>query len=109
MSQAVAFAPRDYAEYGRIQAELLHDHLRCMACRWRPPQGVALHVHHRIPRSAGGTDRIGNLLVVCPNCHAIAHMLWKAAAFPALALEMSRRGQAEYVRLIRQARSEVPR
>ena len=33
----------------------------------------ALHIHHNIPRSAGGSNELGNLICLCPACHAIAH------------------------------------
>jgi 5-methylcytosine-specific restriction endonuclease McrA len=32
-----------------------------------------LHIHHACPRSAGGTNTLGNLIALCPTCHAIAH------------------------------------
>ena len=32
-----------------------------------------LDVHHRIPRSAGGTDGPGNLVTLCDGCHAVRH------------------------------------
>lgn len=35
--------------------------------------GVAVHVHHRLRRSQGGTDRLGNLLAVCAACHGWIH------------------------------------
>ena len=33
----------------------------------------AIHIHHAIPRSRGGTNNLGNLIALCPLCHAIAH------------------------------------
>jgi len=33
----------------------------------------AIHVHHVRPRSLGGTNDLGNLIALCPVCHAIAH------------------------------------
>lgn len=45
---------------------------RCYAC------GFSIHtilrVHHRIPISLGGTDEIGNLVLLCPNCHTLVHL-----------------------------------
>ena len=32
-----------------------------------------LEVHHRIPRSRGGTNDPSNLMVVCSTCHALLH------------------------------------
>jgi 5-methylcytosine-specific restriction endonuclease McrA len=53
----------------------------CEACGWRPPDhswrgampGV-LHVHHIIPVLAGGPDAEDNLVLLCPNHHALAHL-----------------------------------
>lgn len=32
-----------------------------------------LHLHHRVPVSKGGTNRIDNVVLLCPNCHALVH------------------------------------
>ena len=32
-----------------------------------------LHVHHKIPRSQGGSDHLENLISLCPDCHADRH------------------------------------
>jgi len=45
----------------------------CEHCRWKPPAPSLLHAHHVVPVSCGGPDETANLLVLCPNCHAIAH------------------------------------
>lgn len=42
----------------------------CRICGFR----IAVHVHHIQPRSRGGTDVIGNLITLCPNHHAMAHL-----------------------------------
>lgn len=48
----------------------------CEGCGWAPPaQGAALHVHHVLSRAKGGSDEPSNLLLVCPNCHAVSHAL----------------------------------
>jgi len=31
--------------------------------------------HHVIPRSAGGSDKNENLVVLCQNCHVLLHKL----------------------------------
>lgn len=41
----------------------------CALCE-RP--GV-IHIHHVRPRSLGGANDLGNLIALCPVCHAIAH------------------------------------
>jgi len=35
--------------------------------------GRAEHRHHRLPRSAGGSDDASNTLDTCGACHAFAH------------------------------------
>lgn len=48
---------------------------QCVSCGWQTPDGLRtlIHVHHVIPISAGGDDTTENMVVLCPNCHAIAH------------------------------------
>jgi hypothetical protein len=45
---------------------------KCYAC------GFSIHailrVHHRVPVSLGGTDEVENLVLLCPNCHALVHL-----------------------------------
>jgi hypothetical protein len=52
----------------------------CAVCGWRVPQaldrngkGRGLAVHHVIPVMAGGSDDESNLVILCPNHHAMAH------------------------------------
>lgn len=45
----------------------------CEHCRWSPPSASILHAHHVIPISCGGADSVENIMVLCPNCHAVAH------------------------------------
>lgn len=33
----------------------------------------ALRIHHVHPRHLGGPDRLGNLSLLCSNCHAVVH------------------------------------
>jgi hypothetical protein len=50
----------------------------CEVCGWSPPEPCtarALHVHHVVPVAHGGDDSDRNLLLVCPNHHAVAHAL----------------------------------
>jgi predicted HNH restriction endonuclease len=56
----------------------------CEACGWRPPSLLdaddLLHAHHVHPVCAGGHDGASNLVLLCPNHHALAHQLgrlWK--------------------------------
>ncbi len=45
----------------------------CEGCGWAPPEKRILHAHHVVPLACGGVDEAKNWVVVCPNCHALAH------------------------------------
>ncbi len=45
----------------------------CEHCKWIPPVRTMLHAHHVVPIARGGPDVATNLIVLCPNCHAVAH------------------------------------
>jgi len=40
---------------------------KCELCGYK----LSLDVHHITPKSQGGAHEIDNLMVVCPNCHAL--------------------------------------
>jgi hypothetical protein len=44
-------------------------HYRCEACRTGPVE----HRHHRLRRSQGGTNELGNLMALCNDCHEFIH------------------------------------
>ena len=44
---------------------------RCDLCT--VPIGRSAHVHHRLRRSAGGTDHLPNLALLHPACHEWVH------------------------------------
>lgn len=46
------------------------DNFACRVCGFRE----ALHVHHVIHKKEGGGDQVSNLITLCPNHHALAHM-----------------------------------
>lgn len=57
---------------------------KCAVCGWQIPswrlgykkavrQG-GCEMHHIIPVSEGGTDDCSNLVLLCPNCHKMAHV-----------------------------------
>lgn len=56
----------------------------CAVCGWyihtvlrsRNGTGRGVHHHHIVPVSCGGTDDPDNLILLCPNCHALAHNLY---------------------------------
>jgi hypothetical protein len=60
---------------------LWENRFRCSACNWEPPallRGViagGIAVHHVIPVACGGSDDPSNLLLLCANCHALAHAI----------------------------------
>jgi 5-methylcytosine-specific restriction endonuclease McrA len=45
----------------------------CEFCGWTPAEPRLLHCHHIVPLACGGSDRRSNLVVLCPNHHALAH------------------------------------
>lgn len=47
----------------------------CEACGWVPPIVATslLHGHHALPVECGGLNHDGNLVLLCPNDHALAH------------------------------------
>lgn len=51
--------------------------LRCEVCGWSPPAiervAMVMHSHHIVPRAYGGTNAPSNLVLLCPNHHAIVH------------------------------------
>lgn len=46
---------------------------RCEARFDQQCWGVGKEIHHRLPRSAGGSHTSANCLLVCPHCHAQIH------------------------------------
>lgn len=54
----------------------LRDGCRCVYCGATAEQsGAHLHLDHVTPRSAGGADVAGNLVVACRNCNSARHDL----------------------------------
>lgn len=54
--------------------------MRCAVCKWAPPAQIAvrrglnlLHAHHVVPLACGGSNDEENLVILCPNHHALAH------------------------------------
>ena len=54
---------------------------KCAICGWSIPSKIGYHrthqggceVHHIIPVCEGGTEDQDNLILLCPNCHKMAH------------------------------------
>jgi hypothetical protein len=51
--------------------------VKCDVCGFIPPREFAtiLNTHHFIPFLQGGGNSLGNLMLVCPTCHAICHRI----------------------------------
>lgn len=64
---------------GVIAEVLVRSNGHCEKCQKAAPFKRAsdgspyLEVHHHIPLSKGGNDKIENALALCPNCHREAH------------------------------------
>jgi len=56
-------------EYNRKRA-LQRDDGQCQDCG---AVDRRVHVHHKKPRSKGGSDALRNLITLCPDCHAERH------------------------------------
>jgi 5-methylcytosine-specific restriction endonuclease McrA len=57
-------------------------------CEWcgrsKAEVGVSLHAHHIIPILSGGTNRDGNVIVLCPQCHVRAESFTRERIGPVL-------------------------
>lgn len=61
------------ANYGYANARehaLVRDNYTCQCCG---KKNCRLEVHHLLPRSRGGSDRLENLITLCSDCHHLAH------------------------------------
>ena len=59
------------AGYNNQKAYILaRDGYTCRNCK---VINVELHVHHKVPRGKGGTNRADNLITLCLKCHAAHH------------------------------------
>lgn len=56
-------------KWNRRRRVLQRDGFMCVGCGSRED----LTMHHRIPRSRGGQNRVDNLTTLCLNCHATLH------------------------------------
>lgn len=52
-----------------MSAAKKRDGAKCRICGF----DLAVEVHHILPRSAGGTHELSNLITLCPNHHAMVH------------------------------------
>lgn len=43
---------------------------KCEFCSYETNQRSRIHIHHIVPRQAGGTNVKNNLVMLCPNHHS---------------------------------------
>lgn len=55
------------------KAALVRDEHSCQNCPKSQENAEALEVHHVVPRSAGGSNRLSNLKTLCKECHEAVH------------------------------------
>lgn len=56
--------------HGWAKAAIKHYGNKCEKCGWAEAR---CDVHHRHLKSQGGAHTIKNAIVLCPNCHRVAH------------------------------------
>ncbi len=61
-------APTGTLSHHQRQKTLVRDRFVCTMCG-RPAE----EVHHKVPRSKGGKNDSGNLVVLCRECHEMLH------------------------------------
>lgn len=58
--------------------------IECESCSWSyqmPEATRVMHCHHVVPVARGGGNDSQNLVILCANCHAIAHILTEREHF----------------------------
>jgi 5-methylcytosine-specific restriction endonuclease McrA len=71
---------------GQEQSRRISVHLRekihmaykgkCAICDYK--HSIILEIHHIVPVCCGGGKEEGNLILICPNCHALFHKIFDA-------------------------------
>ena len=59
-----------YQQENFKQAAKARDGYKCQCCG---KKNCRLEVHHLLPRSRGGSDKLVNLITLCSDCHHLAH------------------------------------
>ena len=72
--------------------------VRCNVCGFS--QEAALRIHHKVPVEFGGRDARNNLIVICGNCHSLAHHLGTKSAVRAKDALSRTLGQSQRVKLL---------
>jgi 5-methylcytosine-specific restriction endonuclease McrA len=67
---------RERKQQALIKAELIAEGgSACRSCGVVMPSDSLMHTHHVVPVARGGHDIKGNCVLLCPNCHAVAHWI----------------------------------
>lgn len=66
------------SDYGQLSTPVrirvfLRDSLTCQSCAFASGDPSSFHVHHKQPRSEGGTNTLENLTTLCCDCHKATH------------------------------------
>ena len=64
----MSFKNRDRLIYGNRKG------WKCELCGRKRSDGYRLEFHHRLPKSAGGSDEIENAELLCIECHYLRHL-----------------------------------
>lgn len=59
-----------YQQGNYKQAAKARDNYTCQCCG---KKNCRLEVHHLLPRTRGGSDKLVNLITLCTDCHQLAH------------------------------------
>ena len=72
---------REFPALDLKQKVIIRDGFKCALCYGEN----SLQVHHKTPKSIGGTNEMTNLITLCANCHVLAHKLkeWEEKTPPA--------------------------
>jgi RNA-directed DNA polymerase len=54
----------------------------CPRCRMAITKATGWHIHHKVWRSLGGTDKAGNLELLHPTCHGQLHAVARGTTLP---------------------------
>ena len=61
---------KEFRELAAKEAVLRIKGNKCERCGWAEAR---CDVHHITPRAEGGKNFVSNGVVLCPNCHRVAH------------------------------------
>ena len=74
-------------------AILVRDNFRCVVCGiGGKDSDIILEVHHKLPRSCGGSNDPSNLETLCRKCHFIWHYGHCPEGLPLTFSELKKKG-----------------